>query len=232
MPGSIPDENSNKKRRNLMLTVSIILISAFLKLPVPAAIISAIKIDQPESTAWKIWVIALAILGYQIWRFWTDSDTTVSWNRAKAAYRWYKGVVLARLLHARLKSVIKGRKLWFDDLEWNSHSDKPGQSMQYAGFLFSYQDETGALVNAVESPLDQGKVRVAFSARYRPSLDEIGAIGTLDYKLGFISRWRYRASAFRASFVRSDAMQDCIVPILLAIPALAVCVIGVHSHWT
>jgi len=227
----MPDETTNKKRRNLMLTVSAVLISAFLKLPVPTAIVSAMNIPEPESTACKIWAVALAILAYQVWRFWTDSDTTVSWNKAKSAYHWYKGIALAKLLHRGLKSAVKGRKLWLDELKWDSHNDRPGQTMQYAGFLFSYQDETGAWVNAVESPRDKGRIRVAFTARYKPSSDEVGAIGTLDFKLGFISRWRYRAIALGASFLRSEGMQDCTVPVLLALPAIIVCFMGIHTHW-
>lgn len=231
MPSSMPDETTNKKRRNLMLSVSAILISAFLKLPVPTAIVSAMNIPEPGSTAWKIWAVALAILAYQIWRFLTDSDTTISWNMAKSAYHRYKGVALAKLLHRRLKSAVKGRKQWLDKLKWDSHSVKPGQTLQYAGFLFSYQDDTGALVNAVESPRDEGRIRVAFTARYEPSCDEVGAMGTLDFKLGVISRWLYRASALRASFIRSEAMQDCTIPVLLALPAIIVCLKGIHSHW-
>lgn len=232
MPSAVTDETSSKKRRNLMLTVSAILISGFLKLPVPTAIISAMNIPASESIRWRIWAVALALLAYQTWRFLTDSQTATTWRRALDAFVAFKGAYLAKLLERRLWKAVNGKKLWLDQIEWASHSSRPGETLTYSGFLFAYQDETGAVVKAVQNPEDSGTIRVAYTGVLRPSRQEIGAIGTLNYQLGMAGRWLYRVRALRVAFARSDAVQDCVVPIVLVVPATLLCINGIITYWT
>lgn len=70
------DENANKKRRNLMLTSTAVCVAGYLELKLPPGIISGLSRDGSLLTdPHKVWIVVLVVLGYQLWRFFTDSDT-------------------------------------------------------------------------------------------------------------------------------------------------------------
>lgn len=105
------DENDNKKRRNLMITSSAVVAALFLRLKIPSAAVGFLPI-QTELVVeiWRVWVVILAILAYQTWRFVTDPSTKVDWSKATDFFTKRVGDYAPGSIGAAVRATIDGER--------------------------------------------------------------------------------------------------------------------------
>lgn len=205
------DETDNKKRRNLMLTSSIVLSSVFLGLEVPGVVLSTLHIPA-DVASWRIWVLVSLLLIYQLWRFWTDSDDII--RKSRAALQLALRVYRAKLLSKALLQHQESKSTWGVDLRVPDHVSRPLIARDLRANTLKGQEQTD-----LDPSLLDGVVHFTWT--------EINARGAGEVSTNceyHISRIRHGVQTVRATgqaFLNAPPVQDGLVAVMLGVSALS-----------
>lgn len=136
-------DDSDKIRRNLVVTSTVVIAIAYLDVPVPLLLdrIFSLKADPAfEIKAWKLWLMILVILSYFAWRYrWSDDFT-------KGLEDHYKAMT-ARYLFLVQSSYIP------QVVEWTKSGVFPGDVHPKLA-MFMEHGIGGAIGSNVPKPVD------------------------------------------------------------------------------
>lgn len=113
------DEGTGKARRNLLLVSSVVVLGAWLELPLPGVVARVLGIDHgAEINEARLWAAMLAVLAYLVYRFTYSEDAGASAATVRDSWAALCQAKAEALLRGHLsRSVAKGRdSQHFDNL--------------------------------------------------------------------------------------------------------------------
>jgi hypothetical protein len=215
------EEDGNKKRRNLMVTSVAVLIAAFLGLKMPALAINELHLDARIAPPWKVWMVVLLILDYQVWRFYTDDEFTQQRAKAKKQRTAAADEAFRRRLLGALREHLAGSSTRGFQFIVRLPETLTGARWKDADLYFSPQDAAGAL-KAPPELANIGKDS-SFGYMVQASSGMRNSSASFTYQ---VSRWALRRIELASDLMtnwKSQAYQDISYPLFFAGAAIVVC---------
>ncbi|WP_155271608.1 hypothetical protein [Bordetella hinzii] len=217
------DEGDNKKKRNLMITSSAVVAALFLRLKIPSAALGYLSVQAELAVEpWRIWVLILALLAYQIWRFLTDPFAKAAWTGATDFFTSRFSEYAPDSLRAAVSAVIfGGRKVGYSielmsDLPESTGFDPRGSKVD-----IRVQDSFGSIFPWTVWTARTGQGKATYVLHELDGSRHWSSALLFNYALPFWQPALWYLRAAHRTIWRSPDCQDLLVPILLA--AVAVC---------
>ncbi len=227
------DDDEGKARRNLVLASTVVLLAAWLELPLPGLIekVTSLKAGESISPA-RAWAAVLAVLVYLVYRYDFSEEAAKGRETLKQAWEAALADLIAGLLNRHLNRAARGGRdsPHFDHKlrEYFAHQREFGGYGKGKGSL--QVPHAGAAAIKMETTPWQGTVSVPLQGSSDAGATRSSSGNRLPFNLSNrVGRAQVIVPAALLVALRSKATTSALAPVVLSMLAVGVAVFRLTS---